>query len=212
MSTVIASKSTKGILYWNDRKIRYEQTENAVEAIIKKVRKQDGSKIGYLENCGPSSCATILEGMGFLNINNYFRFPTGESIQMDDAISIYMNDPRHDHLFKSGDVFDNEYIDCYITVAKNLFGVDAKRWTNNTFDSWASQLIIGNGVQAVLKNPGHYIALIAYDPKKDVIYFHDPWGARSYGKPDLFNKGNFEVLHRSDMANFKDRSIVYLTR
>jgi hypothetical protein len=222
----------KGIKYCNDKSIRYEQTENSIESIIKKIKQEYANETiitaakhgvenqeflndvyiisnGFLESCGPGAMATLMEGMDYLNINNYFRFPTGKQIQMDDAITVHMNDPRNDYYYQSGDEMDNRYFNSYIIAAKLLFNCQAFLLHNITFEKIVGQLIIGNGVQVMLNNPKHFIALVGYESESNTIKYHDPYGSRKTGKPDLLHKGIFEDIGKNDFENIYKTAIIY---
>lgn len=214
----------KGIKYWNNSSIRYEQTQNATEAIIRKVKIEINKELkknykeedidinlGYLESCGASAFCTIMEGMGILKPADYPQI-NGQRIQFDDFVMMYLNDPHKDILFYPGNSMDNRWIYSYPTLAKELFNVSSKmHWGASalSFDQAAKELTKGNGIQICLKRPGHYLACIAYDDDKDAILFSDSWGSRPGNK----NGGWQEVLTRDEYNNNTvNHKLVYLSK
>lgn len=210
----------KGIKYWDgvpvDGKkinIRYEQTHNAVESIIKKALHENEIDRGFLESCGASSFCTIMEGMGYLDPKEYMRFPTGETIQMDDAIMIYMNDPRNNDKFSRGHLFDNRAAKNYPMLAKVLYNVEAELKFYQSRSVYVDDIIqsldYGHGVQVCMITPGHWIAIIAYDKETEEFIYHDSWGGRPYGIPKLKNGGNYERVSIDEMSNFMMLAVHY---
>ena len=195
-----------GIKNWEMKCIRYEQTENAIEAIIKKINKENNISVGYLESCGPSAFCTLMEGLGVFNF--LIQTPTGASIQGDDFVTCYLNDPRNQ--FEDGDRMDNRYLRSYPILAQKLFNLRSETLATS-FSATKHLLSQGNGVQLCLQDPGHFIAAIAVDEDKNCILYHDSWGTRNKG-PKLRNGGLFERLYQKDFSNMIGTMIVYYKR
>jgi len=185
-----------GIRNWKDPSIRYDQTLNSVEAIL---QARLGGATGWLESCGSSSFCTLMEGLGALRSDHYFRFPNGDTIQMDDAVMCWMNDPKRG----TPEIMENRRGDTYIAAA-GLFGVTARYIMAPLFAEIVDELAVGNGVQLNLRDPGHWIAIVAADD--DNLIFMDSWGNRK----GLVNHGVHEKLSRDEfLTNVKPFAIVY---
>lgn len=184
-----------------DKSIRYEQTKNSIEEIIRKINAINKVKVGYLESCGASSFCTLMEGMGYLKPKEYFKFPTGKGIQMDDAVMVYLNDPRND--FADGNSMDNRRAASYQKAAKELYSVDSYIKWNPLYDDVIKELNKGNGIQLCLKKPDYWIAVIARED--DDLIFMDSWGTRK----GLKNGGVYEHLTRKDWDNVQEFMVVY---
>jgi len=167
----------KGIKFWNISTIRYDQTRNSIEAIIKKVLAENKLPLKFLESCGASATACILEGMGFVKAFDYPQIG-GVRIQFDDFITVALNDPKNDRIFSKGNVFDNRIMRNYLVLARMLFPHCKPEYNAFTWDELTTEIYNGNGALICLKKPGHYIAGIAYDNVKNVILFSDSWGTR----------------------------------
>jgi len=196
------SNDARGILNWTNPHIRYEQTRNAIEEIKRKILAEHGIDAGWLESCGPSAFSTEMEGLGYLTERDYLHFPNGETIQMDDAHTVWLNDP---HRGKYPNIMDNRRGDVYVDIARQCYGCKAYLKKKTIFDDAAFHLWGGDGVQVCLKSPGHWIALIAFDRGDDEIVFHDSWGNR----PGLKNGGTKERLTREQWSNVQPTVVIY---
>ena len=195
-----------GVKNWNDRSVRYEQNENATESIIKKVLRENGiTKKGWLESCGASAFCTIMEAMGFLTEADY-PVLNGETIQFDDWIMMYMNDPKRDRIFLKGTTFDNHVFRNYPKLAEKLFPTCVPVYKHWDWKDITAEITKGHGAQICLKNPSHYIAGLAYNDIEDVILYSDSWT----GRKDLVNGGWHEKLTKEDYDdNTFSSSVVY---
>jgi len=161
----------QGIKYWNTPSIRYDQTENSFESFTEKLLARYHVHVGNLVSCGASACATLAEGMGWLRPEDYPQI-NGKSIQFDDFIMAYMNDPRN-NFTQDPLVFDNEIIKNYVDLIRDLFGKESVYRRNINFKNTASNLCMGNGVQLCMIDPGHFVSAIAYDHKDNTIIYLD---------------------------------------
>lgn len=193
------------MLYGQDPIIRYDQTRNAVEAIKRKILHEYNINTGYLESCGASAFSTLMEGLGYLTEKDYFRFPCGETIQMDDAHMIWLNDDNRGKYYFE---MDNRYPDPYIDMARECYGCPAYIAQGASFDNTVFLIGDGHGVQLCLKSPGHWIAVIDYDSRTGDLIFHDSWGNR----PGLKNNGLFEHMGRADWANVQPGTVIVYPR
>jgi hypothetical protein len=193
-----------GIKNWNNPAIRYDQTQNSLEAIIKKLFAMHNIKISYLISCGLSTAGCLYEGIGWLTESNVPKFPNGEQIQFDDWIAMYCNNPQ-DTRFPNYPMPNNMYGEPYIIMAKLLFNKTIRYIENISFDMAITELKKHNGIQICLKDPAHWIPIIAYDDKQDVLIFNDSWGSRQGNK----NGGLHEEMTRAMFANVKNFFLIY---
>ena len=200
-----------GITNWEDKNIRYDQTRNSIETIIKKIkleiRKKENAdiKLGYYESCGVSAFCTLMEGMGFLKESDYPSLPNGKTIQFDDWVMMYLNDPKNS-FSTDVDQMDNRLFKNYVKLGLELFDCKADYVKRPSWNDIANHLKTGDGVQLCLIKPGHYIAAIAYDDQDDKIIFHDSWGKRA----GLKNNGYFEELDKTGFdKNVKEYAVIY---
>jgi hypothetical protein len=187
----------RGILKHLDTSIRYDQTMNATENIIKefllelidknKLTKKD---LLYLIACMSCAFSCLMEGLGYLD-SAMFTFPGKAKIklQMDDAHFLISNDP-HIELHKGK--IDSYYFDTWIRLARDLYNCPAYQIDNLDFDDACGLIWNGNGIQICLDNPRHGEALV--DTNKQIIRYHDSWG----GRPGLWNNGVHEILTREE--------------
>lgn len=189
----------QGIKNRKDPSIRYDQEENSHESFVKKLFARYNIKAGNLVSCGASSCAALAEGMGWLKPEDYPQI-NGKSIQFDDFIMSYMNDPRNGFTTDPL-IFDNEIIKNYVTLIKDLFNKKALYRRDLNFKNVAANLCIGQGVQLCLIDPGHFIAAIEYDHSDNTIVYLD-----SRKLPGSI----YKKLTPADFSNVMSYGIVYL--
>lgn len=170
----------KGAKLWSDRKTYSIQTNNSVENLL---RKWSGKDRGYLETCGPTSAINVLESMGkpVAIMSTALAF-----IQPEDFLTIWMNDPKNAPGIKLvGDRPVNEYPQAYPNAISKVFGQSCRYLENQTFDWIASMVSGGVGSMICLKDPGHFLAVVAYDDETKELIYRDPWPGRTGG--DGFN-------------------------
>lgn len=193
---------TFGIKKFSDSSIKYDQERNGVEAIIKKVNAANKVNVGYLESCGICAFCTLMEGMEYLSSKLYLTFPTGKKIQFDDAVMVYANDPANGF---DNSKMANRVAISYPKLANELFGARAEIVWSIDKNQLVSHLKSSDGIQICLKNPGHWIAVVAYDEDKDEFIYMDSWGSR----PGLKNGGVHEVMSAKDLSNVQPFYIWY---
>ena len=193
----------KGVKFWNARDCYFVQTNNPTEEILRK--RSDGV---WLVSCGPSAAITCIAAMGF---DVEVKTPGDYKPQSDEVLMDFFNDPRNYPALQKvrpetpPDMWHgNEIPQFYPVAVQSVFGVKARfEWTA-PFEKVIAELQAGKAVQLCLKNPGHYIAAVAYDDERDEIIFNDPW-------PGRFKDGNGfnRRLKRVDFSNVKPFRIVY---
>ena len=193
----------KGVKFWNARDCYFVQTNNPTEEILRK--RSDGV---WLVSCGPSAAITCIAAMGF---DVEVKTPGDYKPQSEEVLMDFCNDPRNYPALQKvrpetpPDMWHgNEIPQFYPVAVQSVFGVKARfEWTA-PFEKVIAELQAGKAVQLCLKNPGHYIAAVAYDDERDEIIFNDPW-------PGRFKDGNGfnRRLKRVDFSNVKPFRIVY---
>ena len=193
----------KGVQFWNDRACYFVQSNNPTEEILRK--RSDGI---WLVSCGPSAAVTCIAAMGF---DVEVKTPGGYKPQSEEVLMDFFNAPRNYSQLKAArpetppDMWHgNEIPQFYPVAVQSVFGIKARfEWTA-PFEKVIAELQAGKAAQLCLKNPGHYIAAVAYDDERDEIIFNDPW-------PGRFKDGNGfnRRLKRVDFSNVKPFRIVY---
>ena len=159
----------KGVEFWDDRYRYYTQTNNAFEKAL-----------GRLESCGPTAATTIVDMMDNLQAP---LTPGGWEPQPEDVLMLWFNDPRNADIMKSirrgvEEFPGNQVPQYYPQAVREVYGVRAEFIFTSDFGRIADLLSQGNGVMLCLKDPGHYVAAVAYSDMKGEIIYHDPWPAR----------------------------------
>ena len=162
---------TYGLKNWNKKNTYYIQTNNAIENILKK---EDGKD--WLESCGPTSVINILASQGkdfILNTKGVYN------PQPEDILTLYFHDFRNYTKFKSirkeinyNQFFNNRIPQLYPIALKEVFNIKAKfKWGKPSTKELIENLKNNIGFILCLKNPGHYISIVAFnDKQKEVIY------------------------------------------
>lgn len=167
-----------GAKKWNDRTTFSIQTNNAIEAILKKIGAPH-----WLETCGPTSAVNCLDALGW---NTRIGLPGGGTVQSEDVLTLWLNDIKNRNEEKRARTniepeafLGNEIPQYYPAALFAVFGVLAQYVEGYTFESVASELKNGRAVMLCLKNPGHFIAAVAYDEEMQEIIYRDPWPGRT---------------------------------
>lgn len=185
----------------------YIQTNNPTEEMKRKTLGQKS----YLESCGPTASASCLSVVGYnLTIKTE---ATGYKLPEDECITDFFNSPKHYAAFRKirSDINPKYYPgnrvpQYYPYMAEVLFDAKANFLFIKDWEYLVSHIKKKCSIQVCLKNPGHYIALLAYDSKKDEIIFNDPWPKRK----GLKNKGFNERLTKQEYQdNVQSFAIIY---
>lgn len=168
----------KGLVGWQDRDRYYTQTNNSIETF----NKSDGKTKGWSESCGPTSATTLVAMMG---TNVEVTTPGGWKPQPEQVLWDYLNDPRNFPKFKTarpnlepGLVPGNRVPQYYPVAVQEVFGRTGAFREGLKFDDVAQWVAAGKGVQLCLKDPGHYIPVVAFDDTTNELIFHDPFPLR----------------------------------
>lgn len=166
-----------GAKFWNDSSRYYVQTNNPTETILSKIK--GGS---FLESCGPSAMVNCIASLGHpieIVCPGEYK-PQPEEVAMD-----FFNDPRNNtklYAIRTGvaQFPGNRIPQYYPLAAREVFGVKAEfRWGSAT--DVVAELRGGFSVQVCLKNPGHFLAVVAYDEETRELIYNDSWPDRVGG-------------------------------
>lgn len=195
----------QGLKNWNKKDAYFSQENNAIET-YNKTQKNEGLN-HWTESCGPTSCINILASMGIP-----FEKKFGDwTPQPEDILFLYLNDPRNVDLWElrkdiqKNIIPGNRIPQFYPKAVKSLFSVDAEFKLNMTFQEVAIQVVKGIGIQICLRNPGHYMAVVAYDDETQELIVNDPFGSRW---PDG-NGFNRRLSKQDFQVNVQNFFIVY---
>jgi hypothetical protein len=193
-----------GLLYWDDEDTYYSQVNNPTEQIL---RKEDGKE--WLETCGPTAAVNIIAAMGR---TVKVTCPGGYEPQPEEVLSDWFHDPANYKRMKNlrdgvdpGVWMGNEIPQYYPAAVWDVFGV------TGTFAWGCDPAIVkgalraGRGVMVCLKNPGHYIAFVAYDG--DEFVYRDPWPGNTWPARWRGHRGFNRVLTAVEFDNIKDYRI-----
>lgn len=195
----------RGAKYWNDKSKFYTQVNNPTEEQLRK----HGIK-AFLETCGPTTALNCIASLGH---NTDLDNLPGEVIQPEEVLSDFLNDPKNYEALRNvrlslnpASIPGGRVPQYYPYAVKFLFNVACEfRW-NMTFDTIALDVARGKSIQICFENPGHYVAVVAYDDKNDELIYNDPWPANPMNKNGGFN----ERLSRKEFEdNVKNFFLIY---
>lgn len=167
----------RGALNYQERYLYSVQTNNPTEAMFKKRR-----EASWLESCGPTAAVNSLSALGH---RVTVTTPGGWEPQPEELLLDWFHDYRNAEILGSYE-WPNRVMSLYEPAVLSVFGVQC-RVINLTWGSLTDHLAAGQAVQLLLKQPGHYIATVAYDDEKDEVLFWDSWPQR-FADSDGFNK------------------------
>lgn len=163
-----------GLPRWNEPDAYYNQTNNVVETVLVKTKADR-----KLETCGPTAACCILDALG-ANIKTLS--PGGWDIQPEDMLAAWFNDPRNYDAMRRfrGDIdpatiMGNEVPQWYEAAIPAVYGVKARFYWGASLLEIHQALRNGRGVLVCLKDPRHYVGIVAEDTEQDQFVYHDPW-------------------------------------
>lgn len=193
----------RGAPHWNDRNYYYVQTNNPTETILKKIRFDD-----WLESCGPTAAVNCIAALGY---DVLITCPGEYRPQPEEVLTDFFNDPVNAQKLKQIRDIDYAYLpknrvpQLYPYAIEKVFDVPSFfKWTND-FSDIADCFYVGKTVQLCLENPGHYIAVVAYDEDSDELIYNDSW-------PDRFKDGNGfnrRLSQAEHKNNVKPYAVIY---
>lgn len=166
----------KGARHWNNRDLSmYVQTNNAAESFAP------------LEACGPTAAVMCIAALGE-RVDVHCPGPWRP--QPEDVLHLWFLDPRNIATLRAirdlSDVPGNRVPQYYPRAVAEVFAVRCDFVYTNKLGAIQARLDDGHTVQLCLEQPGHYIAVLAYDTDTGELIYNDPWPARVGG--DGFNR------------------------
>jgi hypothetical protein len=194
-----------GAKYWNDKSKFYSQENNPIEEALRK----EGETL-WLESCGPTAAVNCIASMGLLPS---IRMPGGYEPQPEQILFDFFNDPFNYEIFKAvrkdidPSLFMNNRVPQFYPDAVDLcFGIDSAFQWATPWGTLVDYLTVGKAVQICCKDPGHYMAAVAVDTDRQLLYVNNPWTKQ----PGNNNSGFNEILTRDRYEKgFQPWSVVY---
>ena len=191
----------------NKVKIHYDQTNNALEEFVRKIKIMEKLSGGYLNSCGLETMACCLEAtqdnpFGFLN----------KRIQPGDYIFGYMNNKsNYDYFDKMGikghrSIPGNMISELYVLACKDLLDVEVAITNNLEWDDVKLLLKEKSAIQFAYFNPNHYSAIVKHDEEKNIMLVVNSWP----NMPGNKNGGWHEEMSEKEFTeNVKSKFILY---
>lgn len=177
-----------GLKNWDDINTYYIQNNNPQEELLRKTNESD-----YLEFCGATAIVSVLHARGD---DVTITCPGPFKPQPESVLGNFFHDPRNYKLLKdirpSIDTkkYMNNRVPQFFPIAiRRVFDVAAFfEWENlNGIEGLMEQNI---GIICCMKNPGHYIGVVAYNTVTQEVCYNDPWKGNYYPK-QLKEKSGF---------------------
>lgn len=196
----------RGVKYWDSKQVFYSQENNPTEAYNKSRLNDRG---GWLESCGPTSAVNCIAAMGK---NVEITCPGSYKPQPEEVLMDYLNDPRNADKLRSvrdmgsTDIPENRVPQYYPVAVYEVFGVRGRFEWGASWDEITMDIRRGRAVMLTLKDPSHYVAVVAYDDSKRELIYNDSWGSRfSDGKG-----GRLRRLGTSELrTNVKSYRVIF---
>lgn len=190
-------KLDKFLPYGASQDAYYTQTNNSIEAMLKKVGNPAES---WLETCGPTSAVTIVHAvLGNADIIT----PGGWRPQAEDVLTLFLNDPRNANAFRrirkelNPEIWMGNRIPQYYGLAiPSLFGLPCRFSYGITYDGVKDCIDRAVGVMVCLKKPGHYVAVVGYNDQG--LIFNDPWPGNRWPSSQAGKPGFHRIMTRAE--------------
>jgi len=188
----------EGALYHDDRTRYCIQTNNPTEQILRKRREAD-----WLESCGPTAAVNCLSALGH---NVAVLCPGAWQPQPEEILLDWFHDPRNARFVGSVEM-PNRVLSLYVPAVEAVFGIQTIV-VPLRLDALREYLETNHAVQLLLKQPGHYIAAVAWDSETEEILYWDSWPDR-FADKDGFNK---RMSSREYQVNTHPTGVLYPRR
>ena len=157
-----------------DENTYYSQSNNAIEAILRKTGVAD-----WLESCGPTSAVMIVAALGG---DVSVTAPGGWQPQPEDVLTLWFNDPRNTAQLSIQrpevnlrQIMGNRVPQYYERAMPEVLGVKARFYFGCSALDISMAIGNGRGVMACLRKPGHYIAIVGDDIETSEFIYNDAW-------------------------------------
>jgi hypothetical protein len=167
-----------GCTRWADPDAFYSQENTPTEHLLK-FRSPTSSP---LETCGPSASLNYQASVG---CSVDFETPGGYAPQPEEVLTDWFNDPRNfvrmRAAWKGLDpavMLGQEADPWYPLGVEEVFGNRCDFVGALTADQVVNHLKLGRALQACLKDPRHFIAIVAADEARRQFILKDSWGSR----------------------------------
>lgn len=174
-----------GTPYWDQKGRYYRQDNDASVELLREyheISREQG--IDYtLVACGPNVALNLLDALGH---DVAIRTPGQWNVQATDVFLWWFFDRRNAEKMRKArpnlepfEIPGQTVPQYYPPAVEDVFGARALFEWEPTWDKIARYLYMGEGIQLCLKDPGHYIAAVAFDPGRGELIYHDPWPGRT---------------------------------
>jgi hypothetical protein len=143
----------------------------------------DGIHHGWLETCGPTSAVNVLDAMG-KDLSN--KSSGGASLRPMDFLAIWMNTPENfvalgpiPGVTSPDQYLENELAQAYPQAVPRVFATAAEYFEGKTWEWLTGAVSGGIGAMICLKNPGHFLAVVAFDDVTQELIYNDSWPGRT---------------------------------
>lgn len=162
-----------GLKKYNDPDAYFSQENNAIEKILSTLECPT-----RLETCGPTAVVSTMAAMGkdiSIKIGKFCPQP-------EDLLTIWFNDFRNYR--KMRDLYSyldparycgNEVLEWYPLAIMEIFDIKAKFFYKVDAESIVRALVDNIGTVVCLRDPGHYISIVAFDTTRGIFIYNDPW-------------------------------------
>jgi hypothetical protein len=181
-----------GTKYWNDP-ARYSQQNNNPEEETLRVALEEASKkhgfaiksATHLEFCGPTAAVNAHDATAAPLV---VKLPGGYVTQPESLLTDVFRDPANYKVLRAAvpeNWFDpavtpaNRVLKCYPAALRLAFDWNAQFIAAKP--AWVTLPDYFRKNQALvicLKEPSHYVAIKAYDTKRNELIYNDPWNFR----------------------------------
>jgi len=140
----------------------------------------------------------------------------GAEIQPEDAMTMWLNDTRNYPLLREQreDIDPKDYmcnrVPQYFPIAvQKIFRVESEFVWGCHFDDLKKRVTVGQACVVLLKNPGHFITIKAYDEDTNELLYDDPWSENPWPSRSKGTSSFNRRLIEQDFSNIDSFKIVF---
>lgn len=191
----------------------YSQMNNPTDEMDRKKDEYKNTEL-WLQTCGSTAIVNILASQGH---SIEVKTPGKYKPQPEEVLNDYFNDPRNYAKLRSirkatppQEWIGNEVPQFYPQAIKDVFNIHSQfSWTIN-LPTIKNEIDKNHGIMVTLKKPGHYIAIVGYDDKDNIIY-NDPWPENYYPEELKGSSGHLRRYPYSELIhNMKPYKVIVL--